>query len=156
MKNKISKVVIVCALVFAVCTSSLVVFASTRHYRNEGEKPAPMYPLNVNNETYRSSADAISEDTEPDLVLVQLANDTVGYARNKDLIGEVPNNPEEAVAIQIKKENRIQGARGLKMRRTINVYDENGEIVLGDFLSLMDFLDQSEENPMVIINLRSC
>ena len=70
---------------------------------------------------------------EPDLVLVQLADGTLGYVRNEDLIGEVPNTPEEAVAMQIEKENRIQGARGLKTGRTINVYDVNGEIVLGEF-----------------------
>ena len=134
MKNKISKVVGAYVLAVAVCTSSLVVFASAMHYRNEGEKPAPTYPLNVNNETYGSSADAISEDTEPDLVLVQLADGALGYVRNEDLTGEVPSNPEEAVAMQIEKENRIQGDRGLKMGRTINAYDVNGEIVLGEFI----------------------
>lgn len=142
MKNKFFKIVGVYALVFTVCTPSFVVFASARHYRNEGEKPAPTYPLNVKNETYGSSADAISEDTEPDLVLVQLADGTVGYVRNKDLTGEVPSNPEEAVAMQIEKENRIQGAEGLKVGRTINVYDVNGEIVLGEFF-ISDGLSRS-------------
>lgn len=133
MKNKFFKIVGVYALVFTACTSSFVVFASARHYRNEGEKPAPTYPLNANNETYGSSADAISQDTEPDLALVQLADGALGYVRNEDLTGEVPSNPEEAVAMQIEKENRIQRARGLKTGRTINVYDVNGEIVLGEF-----------------------
>lgn len=64
---------------------------------------------------------------------MQLADGTLGYVRNEDLTGEVPNNPEEAVAMQIEKENRIQRARGLKTGETINVYDVNGEIILGEF-----------------------
>ena len=133
MKHKNFKVAGTCALVFTVCASSFVVFASGIYYRNEGEKLAPTYPINANNETYGSLADAISEDTEPDLVLVQLADGTLGYVRNADLTGEVPNNPEEAVAMQIEKENRIQKAKGLKTGKTINVYDVNGESILEDF-----------------------
>ena len=136
MGNKTSKIVNVCVLVFAVCASSFVVLASDIHYRNEGEKLAPTYPINANNETYGSLADAISEDTEPDLVLVELADGTLGYVRNKDLRGEVPNNPEEAVAMQIEKESRTQKDKGLKTGKTITVYDVNGEIAIGEFFIL--------------------
>ena len=123
-------------------------FASGIHYRNEGQKPAPTYPINANNETYGSLADAISEDTEPDLVLVQLADGNLGYVRNEDLTGEIPNNPEEAVAMQIEKENRIQRARGLKTGETINVYDVNGEIILGDFFIFDELPASTNEIPL--------
>lgn len=134
MKNKLVKIVGMYVLVFTVCTSSFVLFASSMHYRNESEKPAPTYPVNKNNETYGSLADSISEDTEPNLVLVQLADGTLGYVRSVDLRGEVPSNPEEAVAMQMEKEKRVKRARGLKTGDTINVYDVNGETILGEFL----------------------
>lgn len=148
MKNKILRIVGIYSILFTICTSSFVVFASAIHYRNEGEKTAPTYPINANNETYGSLADAISEDTEPDLVLVQLADGTLGYVRNEDLTGEVPNNPEEAVAMQIEKENRIQRARGLKIGETINVYDVNGEIILGEFFIFDELPALINETPL--------
>lgn len=134
MKNilfKILKIVGIYTIIFAVCTTSYIVFAV--YYRNEGEKPAPTYPKNKNNETYGSLAYSISEDTEPDLVLVQLEDGTLGYVRNVDLKEKDPKNPEEAVSIQIEKENRIKNSVGSRVGKTINVYDVNGEIVIGEF-----------------------
>lgn len=133
MKNKFLKIIGIYFIIFAVCTTSYIAFASSMRFRNEGEKPAPVYPKNKNNETYGSLADAISEDTEPDLVLVQLADGTLGYVKNVDLKGKVPNNPKEAIAIQIEKENRIKKSRGSRTGEIINVYDVNAEIIIGEF-----------------------
>lgn len=58
------------------------------------------YPKNKNGQTYGSTADAASPETEPDLISAIGVDGTAGYVLKKDLDGEQPKSPEEAIAIQ--------------------------------------------------------
>lgn len=137
MKNnkmvKTIKVIGLYALLLTVCTVGFVTIVSAENFQNESERPAPTYPVNDNNKTYGSLAYSISEETEPDLILVEIANGSLGYVKKEDLREEEPNNPEEAVNMQKEKENRIKEAGDMETGRTINVYDVNGEVIIGEF-----------------------
>lgn len=67
---------------------------------NQITTKAPNYPKNENGQTYGSAADATSPKTEPDLIRAVGVDETVGYVLKKDLDGELPKTPEEALAIQ--------------------------------------------------------
>ncbi|MEK4510512.1 hypothetical protein EJP82_23655 [Paenibacillus anaericanus] len=67
---------------------------------NQNPTKAPNYPKNENGQTYGSAADATSPETEPDLIRAVGVDGTVGYVLKKDLDGEQPKTPEEAIAIQ--------------------------------------------------------
>lgn len=82
------------------------------------------YPKNKNGKTYGSSADATSPETEPELISAIGVDGTAGYVLKKDLDGELPKSPEEAVAIQ---NSRSPGGRDIPL------YDVDGETVIGVF-----------------------
>lgn len=83
----------------------------------------PEFPKNENGQTYGSSADAISPYTEPDLIIAHGVDGTIGYVMKKDLDGEMPRTPEEALANQ----------RNAPASRTIPLYDVDGKTVIGEF-----------------------
>lgn len=82
------------------------------------------YPKNNNGQTYGSSADANSPETEPELISAVGVDGTAGYVLKKDLDGELPKSPEEAIAIQ---NSRSPGGRDIPL------YDVDGETVIGVF-----------------------
>ncbi|UPK41142.1 hypothetical protein [Paenibacillus pabuli] len=82
------------------------------------------YPKNKKGQTYGSSADATSPETEPELISAIGEDGTSGYVLKKDLDGELPKSPEEAIAIQ---NSRSPG--GLD----IPLFDVDGETVIGVF-----------------------
>ncbi len=89
-----------------------------------------VYPTNENGQTYGSAADANSltshgtPGTEPDLIRAVGVDGTSGYVLKKDLDGELPKKPEEALAIQ---RSRPPGGRDIPL------YDVDGETVIGVF-----------------------
>ncbi|WP_152392844.1 hypothetical protein [Paenibacillus guangzhouensis] len=82
------------------------------------------FPKNKNGQTYGSSADATSPETEPELISAMGVDGTTGYVLKKDLDGEQPKSPEDALAIQI---SRSPGGRDIPL------YDVDGETVIGVF-----------------------
>ncbi|WP_153047501.1 hypothetical protein [Paenibacillus sp. EZ-K15] len=82
------------------------------------------YPKNKNGQTYGSSADATSPETEPELISATGVDGTAGYVLKKDLDGELPKSPEEAIAIQ-----NSRSPDG----RDIPLFDVDGETVIGVF-----------------------
>ncbi|BBH20258.1 hypothetical protein Back11_16030 [Paenibacillus baekrokdamisoli] len=82
------------------------------------------YPKNKNGQTYGSAADATSPETEPDLIQAEGVDGTVGYVLKKDLDGEQPKTPEEAIAIQ---NSRPPGGYDYPL------YDVDGKTVIGVF-----------------------
>lgn len=82
------------------------------------------YPKNKNGQTYGSSADATSPETEPELISAIGVDGTEGYVLKKDIDGEQPKSPEEAIAIQ---NSRSPGGRDIPL------YGVDGETVIGVF-----------------------
>lgn len=82
------------------------------------------FPNNKHGQTYGSSADAASADMEPELIRAIGVDGTAGYVLKKDLDGELPKSPEEAIAIQ---NNRSPDGRDIPL------YDVDGESVIGLF-----------------------
>jgi len=82
------------------------------------------YPKNKNGQTYGSATDAPSPDMEPELIRAIGVDGTTGYVLKKDLDGERPKSPEEAIAIQ---NSRSPGGRDIPL------YDVDGETVIGVF-----------------------
>lgn len=93
--------------------------------------PAPEYKANAEGLTYGSALDAVSPETEPDLVLVEATNGKQGYAYKSDLdrasgADVVFKSPEEALAWQ--KEQAKVGPRA------VPVYEVDGKTVIGQFM----------------------
>ena len=82
------------------------------------------YPKNENRQTYGPDMGDLNlgELGEPDLMLAEGENGTVGYVKKEDLNGPEPKNPEEAVKL-----NEV-------LRREIPLYDVDGETVIGKFI----------------------
>ncbi|WP_340028403.1 hypothetical protein MHB71_30570 [Paenibacillus sp. FSL H7-0940] len=83
-----------------------------------------LYPKNKNGQTYGSNIYASSPETEPDLILAMGVDGTEGYLLKKDMDGEQPKTPEEAIAIQ-----NSRSPDGWD----IPLYDKDGETVIGVF-----------------------
>jgi len=82
------------------------------------------FPKNKNGQTYGSASDATSSKTRPDLIQAIGVDGTKGYVLKKDIEGEQPKSPEEAIAIQ---NSRPPGGRDIPL------YDVDGETVIGVF-----------------------
>lgn len=87
-----------------------------------------IFPVNQNGETYGSLGDVNTPGKEPDLVSAKGEDGTEGYLKLKDMWGEQPNNPEEAVAYMKKQEE--EKAKGHKY---IPLYASEGKTVIGKF-----------------------
>lgn len=86
------------------------------------------FKTNDNRETYGTYIDeGDGEFKEPDLMAVVGLNDVEGYVRKVDLYDEnnQPNNPEEAIAYQKKREK--EGPR------IIPVYEKDGKTVIDEY-----------------------
>lgn len=91
---------------------------------------APTYPVNTDGLTYGSALDAISPDTEPDLILVEATNGKEGYVKKTQLdlangSAENFNSPAAALAWQA-------AHRGLTS--TLVVYASDGRTPIGLFI----------------------
>jgi hypothetical protein len=82
------------------------------------------YPKNKNGQTYGSATDATSPETEPELISAIGVDGTKGYVLKKDIDGEQPKSPEEAISIQ---NSRSPGGRDIPL------YNVDGETVIGVF-----------------------
>lgn len=82
------------------------------------------YPTNGNGQTYAPNMGdlILGELGEPDLMLAEGENGTIGYVKKEDLNGPLPKTPEEAV--------KLNGAKP----REIPLYDVDGETVIGKFI----------------------
>ena len=85
--------------------------------------------------TYGNGYDIARWGYDPDLILAQGIDGTIGYVYTKDMDGFHPSNPEEAVAYMHDYEQRRAAAtnRGEQYERIIPLYDETGQIVIGEF-----------------------
>jgi len=92
---------------------------------NQSQAPAPVYPIDESGQTYGSSADAISRETEPDLICALGVDGIYGYVRSVDLNEEMPKTPQEALDQMAK--NAAIGAR------QIPLYAVDGKTVIGVF-----------------------
>lgn len=90
----------------------------------ENFDPSKVYKVNENGQTYGSAAFAVSVATEPDLILAQGVDGTLGYVYAIDLRGNEPENPEEAIAMQ--KANAGK-------ERVIPLYASDGKTITGNF-----------------------
>lgn len=79
------------------------------------------YPKNELGETYGKSIDAKVNEIEPDLISAVGEDGIKGYVRQTELEGEVPKNPEEALAKEAKTD------------RYINLYKSDGKTIIGKF-----------------------
>lgn len=70
------------------------------------------------------AVEATSPETEPELIEAIGVDGTEGYVLKKDLDGEQPSTPEEAIAQQ-----KSKAAEG----RDIPLYDMDGENMIGVF-----------------------
>lgn len=88
-------------------------------------KSSPKFPVNKNGETYGSNSEVTVAGQEPDLILAQGVDGTVGYIKWKDLNKDQPKNPKEAVAYMEKIKNSSP--------KYIPLYDVDGQTVIGKF-----------------------
>lgn len=111
---------------FAVCAIGIGV--STVYARSSSEKlviPSKTavlengYPVNERGLAYGPH---IENMKEPDLILVEEQNGMMGYVKQTDLAGQIPENPEEACMLNQQKSYSIP------------TYLQDGETVIGSFL----------------------
>ncbi|WP_414853607.1 peptidase M56 BlaR1 [Brevibacillus sp. IT-7CA2] len=118
---------IMIGVIFIVCVvGGALAFQRTfvKSAINQSPTNPPHYPENENGQTYGSATDAASPDTEPELISAIGVDGTTGYVLKKDLDGERPKSPEEAIAIQ---NSRSPGGRDIPL------YDVDGKTVIGVF-----------------------
>ncbi|AGL01883.1 hypothetical protein [Desulfoscipio gibsoniae] len=102
---------------------SLGIFGFGPAIANQNQELAPVYQINENGQTYGSAANATTEENEPDLILAEGEDGTIGYVLSKDLNGKQPKTPKEALEIQ----------RNTPSTRIIPLYDVDGKTVIGEF-----------------------
>ena len=93
---------------------------------------APEYPRNEAGQTYGSGAEAISPETEPDLILVVDSTGHLGYVLKADLdavngtaAAEGFKSPEDALAWQNANAGKVS---------VLTVYSNDGKTVTGEFV----------------------
>lgn len=83
------------------------------------------YPTSESDTTYGSLADAVSPETEPDLVAAVGDNGEEGYVKASDIAPLIPLNPEDAV--------RAQGSAEFRKSMIVPLYEADGSTVIGTF-----------------------
>lgn len=99
-----------------------IVFATTISPHKKSVSPTPVYPKNASGQTYGSSMNSTSPETEPDLIRASGIDGTIGYVRAKDLRGDLPKTTKEALEMQAKQTDQM-----------IPLYDVEGKKVIGKF-----------------------
>ncbi|OMF36881.1 hypothetical protein BK133_08145 [Paenibacillus sp. FSL H8-0548] len=118
---------IIIGLIFAICVVMVAMAFQSKDAKtttNPSLTKAPNYPANENGQTYGSAGDAISSESEPDLISAVGVDGAMGYVLKKDIEGEQPKTPEEALAIQ---NSRPLGGSDIPL------YDIDGKTVIGVF-----------------------
>ena len=90
-------------IVGSVSLVMVIMGCQSAHETSVGDQKTPTpgsYATNSDGLTYGSSSDATSLETEPDLIFAYATNGKLGYVFKTDLEGPMPQNPEEAVAMQ--------------------------------------------------------
>lgn len=113
-----------------ISVSAISVFASQGYLNRSYEEPT-VYAVNEHGLTYGSAAHAVSVETEPDLISAVGKDGTKGYVYSKDLRGEMPKTPEEAVQMTLAREEAKKS--GETVNRVIPLYDVDGNTIIGEF-----------------------
>lgn len=116
---------------------------------NRSQDKAPKFSVNSNGQTYGSAANAISVETEPDLIAAVGIDGTKGYVLSKDLRDEMPKTPKEAVAKTKENEKAVKEAKekGSNIIREIPLYDVEGKKIIGKFgITGLNKPDESSTN----------
>jgi hypothetical protein len=116
-------IVVSFVLVLGIAAGTIIVSPTIADTINPSQ--TPNFPKNENGQTYGSLLNATSSSTEPDLVEAIGVDGTSGYVKSKDLSGESPKTPEEALA----KARKLKENGGPR----ITLYDVNGKNVIGEF-----------------------
>lgn len=99
-------------------------------YSNRNLASFPVFPRNARGETYGSGAAAgpglVTPWSEPDLILAQSVDGTIGYVMRTDLEGPQPKTPQEAIALT--KYNLAHPTR------EIPLYAVDGKTIIGNFI----------------------
>jgi len=88
----------------------------------------PVFPVNQNGETYGPMGFVNTAGQEPDLISAVGVDGTQGYLKKKDMFGDQPNNPEEAMAYMERLEK--EKASGHKF---ISLFASDGKTIIGEF-----------------------
>lgn len=121
-----SKHLSVTLLILAILVNLIIsAFAFPNNAPPKESTAKAIFQKNEKGQTYGSAMDATSPDTEPDLIKAYGVDGTLGYVKSKDLNGDMPKTPEEALSKQNSK------ARGSV--RQIPLYDVKGTKVIGVF-----------------------
>lgn len=114
-------------LVIIVCVvGSVLGYQSSfaKSTNNQSSEHSPNYLENENGQTYGSVNEATPVELLPDLIHMGSINGIAGYVLKKDLDGEQPKSPQDAIAIQ---NNRSPDGRDIPL------YDVEGTTVIGVF-----------------------
>lgn len=134
---KISKnsLVLGCALLVGLAVGLISIPTFANGLTNRSHDKAPEYSVNANGQTYGTVNEAISDETEPDLIAAIGIDGTKGYVLSKDLQAKMPKTPEEAVAQtkELKKTTLAKQSKGSDIIREIPLYDFDGKTVIGKF-----------------------
>jgi len=128
-------------------------FASSENDNNRFD-PAHIYETNENGQTYGSAMYAPSPDKEPDLILAESIDGTEGYVYASDLNADLPNNPEELLAITAKNQEIWDNAPvgQVVIARFIPLYAVDGKTVIGEFPITIGFKEsKNTESPGSLI-----
>lgn len=123
MKNLFPVVIALVAGLLVGSLSLLPVLASNQ--LSQDNTPAPIFQVNQSGEKYGSLANANYPGQEPDLVMAIGVDGTKGYLKYSDMMGKLPKNPEEAIAMQNSRQNEFP--------KTLPLYDVDGKTIIGEF-----------------------
>lgn len=113
---------VLCVLAICAVVGAGVELAAIAGPANRAGERKTVFPVNVHGMTYGSALDAVSPETEPDLIEAVLPDGTHGYVRSKDLTPAGPTTPAD-VATRI----------GRVRSRSIPLYAVDGVTVIGSF-----------------------
>lgn len=127
LKSLLSRKIMICiALVAGIAIGWFGVGqAIADNLNSQGKEIVSSFLINENGQTFGSSLYCTSPEAEPDLVQAMGIDGTEGYVLKKDLDGEEPKTPEEALIME-KAEKALGG-------RTIPLYAVDGKTVIGEF-----------------------
>lgn len=109
------------ALVAGIALGMFGLYYKTAHASNNY-----VFPKNQYGQTYGSKLNAISTETEPDLIAATGVDGTNGYVKRTDLEQPLPKTPQEAKALM-----KYYSAHPT---REIPLYDVDGKTVIGKFI----------------------
>jgi len=112
--------------------------------------PDHIYETNESGQTYGSAMYAPSPNKEPDLVLAESLDGVEGYVYTSDLNGDLPNSPDELLAITARNQEIWDNAPvgQVVIARFIPLYAVDGQTEIGEFPITIGFKDsENTESP---------